>query len=103
MKLLIDLFQPGPLRTWEIDGGILLPPCYDFGPRASSLFRKSSPVRTRFLATRAAAEYLGVSVWTLRSHVHGGRLSYFPGGKWRFDREDLDRFAAMAKEQEQVL
>jgi excisionase family DNA binding protein len=74
-----------------------------FNPRASSLFRKVSSVRTRFLATRAAAEYLGVSAWTLRNHVHEGRLSYIPGGKWRFDREDLDRFAAMSKEKEQVL
>ena len=75
-----------------------------FNPRASSLFfRMASGVRPRFLATRAAAEYLGVSVWTLRNHVHEGRLSYIPGGKWRFDREDLDRFAAMAKEKEQVL
>jgi excisionase family DNA binding protein len=73
-----------------------------FNPRASSLF-KASRVQTRFLATKAAAEYLGVSVWTLRNHVHEGRLSYIPGGKWRFDREDLDRFAAMAKEREQVL
>jgi excisionase family DNA binding protein len=72
------------------------------GPGASSVFR-ASRVRTRFLATKAAAEYLGVSVWTLRNHVHEGRLSYIPGGKWRFDREDLDRFAAMAKEKEQVL
>jgi excisionase family DNA binding protein len=74
-----------------------------FFPRSSSLFRKASRVRTRFLATRDAAEYLGVSVWTLRNHVHEGRLSYIPGGKWRFDREDLDRFAAMAKEKEQIL
>ena len=74
-----------------------------FNPRALSLFRKASSARPRFLATRAAAEYLGVSVWTLRNHVHEGRLSYIPGGKWRFDREDLDRFAAMAKEKEQVL
>ncbi|HTT18063.1 MAG TPA: helix-turn-helix domain-containing protein [Candidatus Sulfotelmatobacter sp.] len=73
------------------------------GPGASSLFRKASHIQTRFLATKAAAEYLGVSVWTLRNHVHEGRLSYIPGGKWRFDREDLDRFAAMAKEKEQVL
>jgi excisionase family DNA binding protein len=74
-----------------------------FNPRASPFFRKASSVRPRFLATRAAAEYLGVSVWTLRNHVHEGRLSYIPGGKWRFDREDLDRFAAMAMEKEQVL
>lgn len=73
------------------------------GPSTSSLFRKASCVQSRFLATRAAAEYLGVSVWTLRNHVHEGRLSYIPGGKWRFDREELDRFAAMAKEKEQVL
>jgi excisionase family DNA binding protein len=74
-----------------------------FNPPPSSLFRKVSHVQTRFLATKAAAEYLGVSVWTLRNHVHEGWLSYIPGGKWRFDREDLDRFAAMAKEKEQVL
>lgn len=73
------------------------------GAKKPSLFRKASSVRARFLATRDAAEYLGVSVWTLRNHVHEGRLSYIPGGKWRFDREDLDRFAAMAKEKEQIL
>ena len=74
-----------------------------FNPQASSLFRKTNRIQTRFLATKAAAEYLGVSVWTLRNHVHEGRLSYIPGGKWRFDREDLDRFVAMTKEKEQVL
>jgi excisionase family DNA binding protein len=68
-----------------------------FNPLASSLFR------TRFLATKAAAEYLGVSVWTLRNHVHEGRLSYIPGGKWRFDRKDLDRFVMESKEKERVL
>jgi excisionase family DNA binding protein len=74
-----------------------------FNPRASSLFRKVSSVRTRFLATRDAAEYLGVSVWTLRSYVHDGRLEYIPGGKWRFDREDLDRFLVASKERGQAL
>lgn len=73
------------------------------GPGASFLFRKACRIQTRFLATKAAAEYLGVSVWTLRNHVHEGRLSYIPGGKWRFDREDLDRLVAMTKEKEQVL
>lgn len=77
-----------------------------FGPR-SFLFRTDSSARRevtpRFLATKAAAEYLGVSVWTLRNHVHEGRLSYIPGGKWRFDRGDLDRFAAQSKEKEQIL
>jgi excisionase family DNA binding protein len=74
-----------------------------FNPRASSLFRKVSSVPARFLATRAAAEYLGVSVWTLRSYVHDGRLDYIPGGKWRFDREDLDIFLVSSKEREQAL
>ncbi len=68
-----------------------------FNSRALSLFR------TRFLATKAAAEYLGVSVWTLRNHVHEGRLPYLPGGKWRFDRKDLDRFVVDSKEKGQVL
>jgi excisionase family DNA binding protein len=74
-----------------------------FSPRASSLFRKVSSVRARFLATRDAAEYLGVSVWTLRSYVHDGRLEYISGGKWRFDRGDLDRFLVASKEREQAL
>ena len=79
-----------------------------FNPRASSLFHTGLRVQrearaTRFLATKAAAEYLGVSVWTLRNHVHEGRLSYIPGGKWRFDREDLERFVVESKEKEQVL
>lgn len=79
-----------------------------FNPRASSLFHTVLRIQreacaTRCLATKAAAEYLGVSVWTLRNHVHEGRLSYIPGGKWRFDREDLDRFVVESKEKEQVL
>lgn len=74
-----------------------------FNPRAASLFRTVGSVRVRFLATRDAAEYLGVSVWTLRSYVHDGRLDYIPGGKWRFDREDLDRFLVASKEREQAL
>lgn len=75
--------------------------CFDGAD--SSLFRDALPIQTRFLATKVAAAYLGVSVWTLRSYVHDGRLSYIPGGKWRFDREDLDQFMVASKEREHVL
>jgi excisionase family DNA binding protein len=74
-----------------------------FFGRPSSLFQKLSRGESRFLPTKKAAEYLGVSVWTLRNHVHEGRLSYIPGGKWRYDRRDLDRFLETSKEKELVI
>jgi excisionase family DNA binding protein len=77
-----------------------LAPAALFSKTMSSLSRS---VRARFLPTKDAAAILGVSVWTLRSYVHDGRLSYIPGGKWRFDREELDRFIVESKEKEQVL
>ena len=95
--------MPPPYKSYSYKMTPELSAAFFGGLGASSLFRKARRIEARFLATKAAAEYLGVSVWTLRNHVHEGRLSYIPGGKWRFDREDLDRFAAMAKEKEQVL
>jgi excisionase family DNA binding protein len=90
-------------QTYDVEMTSALSAAFFGGSKNSSLFRQASSVRTRFLATRAAAEYLGVSVWTIRNHAHEGRLPYIPGGKWRFDREDLDRFAGMAKETAQIL
>ena len=58
------------------------------------------PKADRVLKTREAAEYLGISVWTLRDHVHAGRLHYLPGGAWRFDRDDLDEFVKQSKERQ---
>jgi len=94
MNLLIDLFQPGPLRTWDIDGGILLPPLYDFGPGASSLFRESGR-RTRrgavrhegpskpsvFLDPSSVAEFLGVSRRWVMEHTRTGDLPALRFGK----------------------
>jgi excisionase family DNA binding protein len=64
----------------------------DLGPASKSILR-----------TGEAAEYLGVSVWTLRDHVHHGRLPRLAGGAWRFERGDLNKFLKRTKETEDEL
>jgi excisionase family DNA binding protein len=47
----------------------------------------------RLLTLRQAAEYLSVSVWTLRRLVWRGDLPHVPIGKLvQLDRADLDRW-----------
>jgi excisionase family DNA binding protein len=55
---------------------------------------KSVPAR-RLWRTERAAEYLGVSVWTLRKLIETGELPvvrYKENAKFLVDLEDLDRF-----------
>jgi excisionase family DNA binding protein len=54
----------------------------------------ASPARRRMLKTREAAEYLGISVWTLRKLAHGGKLPFLQNGDgWAtFDLRDLDAY-----------
>jgi hypothetical protein len=57
--------------------------------------RINSPVRPRLLPLKAAAQYLGLTVWGIRERAWAGQLPVvtFPGGrKWYFDVHDLDRF-----------
>jgi excisionase family DNA binding protein len=56
--------------------------------------RPSAPARRRMLKTREAAEYLGISVWTLRKLAHAGKLPYLQNGDgWAtFDLRDLDAY-----------
>jgi len=55
----------------------------------------STPTR-RLLRTRQAAEYLGMSPWSLRRMVEHRELLYVSAGDhtsaWRFDIHDLDRW-----------
>jgi excisionase family DNA binding protein len=54
----------------------------------------------RLLRTRQAAEYLGVSPWTLRRLVQDGRIPVVQvgeGSPWLVDLSDLDRFIAEHK------
>lgn len=48
----------------------------------------------RMLKTREAAEYLGISSWTLRKLAHAGKLPYLQNGDgWAtFDLRDLDAY-----------
>lgn len=58
-------------------------------------------LRQRFLSTKEAAEYLGMSLWTVRREYpmwadkYGVKVSRTPttrgNGKLRFDRVSLDR------------
>jgi excisionase family DNA binding protein len=72
----------------------------DFNVAKKSLFRSG---RSKTMRVKEAAEYLGVSPWTLRRYVHAGQLSYLPGKVWRFVVEDLDKFLEQGKETREVL
>ena len=54
-----------------------------------------TPMR-RLLRTKEAAEYLGMSPWSLRQMVEHRELPYVSVGDhtsaWRFDVRDLDRW-----------
>jgi excisionase family DNA binding protein len=54
----------------------------------------STPPVTRWFSTSQAAEYLGVSVNTVRNYIADGRLKVHRMGPklLKFDRADLDRF-----------
>jgi excisionase family DNA binding protein len=56
--------------------------------------RSASSPRRRMLKTREAAEYLGISVWTLRKLAHTGKMPYLQHGDgWAtFDLRDLDAY-----------
>lgn len=56
--------------------------------------RPSAPVRRRMLKTREAAEYLGISAWTIRDLAKTGKLPYLQNGDgWlTFDLRDLDAY-----------
>ena len=54
----------------------------------------------RRLRTRQAAQYLGVSTWTVRRLVYEGKLTYTcdsEDGWWRFDVRDLDKYLEASK------
>lgn len=49
----------------------------------------------RLLTMKAAAEWLGLTVWAMRERVWAGQLPIvqFPGGRKQYiDREDLEEF-----------
>src|SRR6266849_7002156 len=56
---------------------------------------KTPTVAKRLLTTKAAAEYLSYSAWTIRQLVHNGKLRPVSGCddcSWRFDVNDLDEY-----------
>jgi len=56
--------------------------------------RPAAPTRRRMLKTREAAEYLGISAWTIRDLAKTGKLPYLQNGDgWlTFDLRDLDAY-----------
>ena len=54
----------------------------------------------RFLRSRAAAQYLGISEWLLRELAHAGELRYIqrtPRSPFLFDIDDLEEWAERNK------
>jgi excisionase family DNA binding protein len=54
-----------------------------------------NPSGPRLLPLKAAAQYLGLTVWAMRERIWAGSLPVvrFPGGRKMFlDRRDLDSF-----------
>jgi excisionase family DNA binding protein len=53
----------------------------------------SVEIESKYLRVHAAADYIGCTVWAVRSAVWAGELSYIKvGGRLLFDRADLDVF-----------
>lgn len=56
--------------------------------------------QSRFLRSRAAAQYLGISEWTIRELAHAGELRYIqrtPRSPFLFDVQDLEEWAERNK------
>jgi len=51
------------------------------------------------LKTREAADYLGISTWTLRRLMNEGEIAYvkYRGGAANFDPRDLDAYIERKK------
>jgi len=69
------------------------------GPTASRAQVAVGPLPQRLLSPQEAARYLGLgSRWAVRRLVVNGELPVVKlAGKWRLDREDLDRLIAARK------
>jgi len=52
----------------------------------------------KLLTVNQAAEYSGLSAWTIRNMVHRGQLRYIPGKHWKIDVRDLDKTLESMKE-----
>jgi excisionase family DNA binding protein len=62
---------------------------------------KTENAERRLLRTKAAANYLDVSPWTIRRLTQSGELPYVvavDGGPWKFDIRDLDKFVETHKQ-----
>jgi excisionase family DNA binding protein len=91
---LSELLIPGPLRScsWTFSNQTIRRP-----------HAEKTKAAARTMRVDAAAEYLGISPWTLRRHVHNGEIPYIRGKIWRFLITDLDRFLEQSKETREVL
>jgi len=55
----------------------------------------SYPLSPRLLPLKQAAEYLGLTVWSIRERIWAGDIPVvqFPGGRKQFiDTKDIDKF-----------
>jgi len=47
----------------------------------------------KLLSVKEAAEYLNISVITVKRHLYSGRLKGYKAGKqWRIKQEDLEKY-----------
>jgi len=119
MTTLVDLFKEGPVQTFTLDGNSIVGPLsarvrarFEGDQAAPSSFSRPpkkpyrsqrATVEPRTMKVKDAAQYLGISEWTLRRHVHNGELPYLPGKIWRFLIADLDRFLEQTRETKENL
>lgn len=69
--------------------------------RRKPRIRKSrSKVDARLLSTSQAAQYLGISTWTLRRLAHDGELPFIRRKYFYFATADLDRYIQQNRERE---
>ena len=68
--------------------------------KKNSAYWNEHPMTPRLLPLKAAAEYLGLTVWALRERIWAGQIPVvqFPGGRKQYiDIEDIDRFIVKNK------
>jgi excisionase family DNA binding protein len=70
-------------------------------PHRKPRSRKSrSKVDARLLSTAQAADYLGISTWTVRRLAHDGELPFIRRKYFYFAVADLDRYIQQNRERE---
>ncbi len=70
------------------------------GPGDQQMRNSKENTRQRLLSLQQSADWLGISIWSIRTLIHNGSLPTVRiGRRILIDREDLDRWIEEHKEQ----